>query len=729
MGVLAAASGALLALRRALGSGRLDPARPSGLHHTTAQEVCDGLWGELTEPAVCSAVSKAVEAAKDLVAAAPGCLCAGSGGNAASSDSSSRCSLGVGNWCLRHSPSYLLLLSRASHFAHDVVSLAACGGGGRGGTAGSAGLGDNSGSSGGNSSSCGATAEDGIGGFLSSARLHALLNCLASAILEVPPPPPRQPSPAVPRPEQSAGAHAVRLPAMCDALLAVPPPPPCSPSVAHRRDITSRYSEGLSALCLPDDPDHNLPPHVATCLTVSICHAASCCCMLASSEVVGKDVMHAAAMEGEGCASGSGGYSGVPSAVMRALSHGTQTLELLQKLQHQAAQDALGEERQWGHTAHIGPDGGGGSSGSDGGSSKILDALRLQRRLGVWLGSQGLSVLQTGLGEAEGQEGQSTARALLAASGNPHPGAVRAVTHLLLSAPYLMVWAFLSQYCASGTANMAFLASVRLRHVLTHCSSALHATWQLHTSHPQLRLPLPGEPQVPPPAAGSTANTRRGTAAAAAAAAASNVVGPLTLAYMAQLAVLLSAGNKWLTVLNVEDAERVGPRLARVEILAWALAGATVAAEAWARFRVQQGEEAQPQAGDGLGAGREDGQGQEQQQESQQQAVDGVGSGREEGQGMSAVPAGAPVSQMLLNQVGQLVCKVRRAVFQGPDGERVCFVGIALGKGAALLRFVKFSHAVQATNDMDMLCVQRCLRPSPEPPLFGSPCITRSGAN
>ncbi len=616
MGVLAAASGALLALRRALGSGRLDPARPSGLHHTTAQEVCDGLWGELRQRSAATAVSGVVDAAREAVKAAPGCPCAGGDEDAASGNSSSsRCYLGVGIWCLRHSSSYLLLLSRASRFAHDMVSLAACGGvggsgggsGSGGGTAGSVRPGGNSGSSSGKGSSS-ATAGDGVGSILHSLRLHSLLNSLASAILEVPPPPPPPPQ----RPgEPGAGAEGVH---------AVP------------------------LLCLPDDPSRNLPPHVATCLTVSICHVASCCCMLASSEVVGTDVLHAWAMEREGREAGSDGDCGLPSVVMRALSVGHQTLELLRKLQQQAAQDALGEGHQRGHTAHTEAGAEGGGSSSSSGSSSgwaALAPLRLQRRLGVWLGGRGLSVLQTGLGEAGGAVGLPG----VSGSASAHPGAVRAVTHLLMVAPYLMAWAFLSQHCASGTANMAFLASVRLRRALKDCSRALHATWQLHTSHPQLRLPLPGEPLVPP-AAASAANPQAATAAvaaAAAAAAASDAVGPLTLAYIAHLAIPLSTGNKWLTMLNVQDAGWLAPRLASVEMLAWALAGATVAGEAWLRLRVH---------------GQRHG-----------QAEDGLGAGREEGQGEGAVPAGAPVSQMLLNQVGQLVCKVRRAVFEGPDGE------------------------------------------------------------
>ncbi len=630
MGVLAAASGALLALRRALGSGRLDPARPSGLHHTTAQEVCDGLWGELRQRCAATAVSGVVEAAREAVKVAPGCpdaeclpsyihlsirsairgssSCSGSAG-----DQHSRCYLGVGNWCLRHSPSYLLLLSRASRFAHDMVSLAACGGGGKGG--GRSGGGGGGGGGGGTAGCAGASsdnssgssttpAHDDVGGFLHSLRLHSLLSSLASAVLEVPPPPPRQLSPVRPH-SGDAGAGA---------------------------DVAAPSAQ-LPPLCLPDDPDHNLPPHVATCLTVSICHVASCCCMLASSEVLGTDVLHAWAMEGEGRAAGSDGDCGVLSIVMRVLDIGLRSLKLLHKLQHQATQDALGEEHQRGLTAHTAAGGGGaGCSTSTNGSSgwAALAALRLQRRLGVWLGSQGLSVLQTGLGKAGGQEGQSTAHGLQGVSGgaSAHAGAVRAVTHLLLAAPYLVVWGALAPHCVPGTpGGMGYVASRRLRGAVKECSSALHATWQLHTSHPQLRLPLPGEPQAPPPAAAtSTANPRSDTVAAAAA---YNSVGPLTLAYIAHLAVLISARDPAMH--NVQEAQPMESRLSRVEMLAWALAGATVAAEAWLRLEVQG-----------------------------------------QGQGPSAGAAAGDrtdVGLVLVTLVNQLVERVRQTVFAGPDGE------------------------------------------------------------
>ncbi len=611
VGVLAAASGALLALRRALGSGRLDPARPSGLHHTTAQEVCDGLWGELTEPAVCMAVAKAVEEAKDLVAAVQGCPCAGSGGNAASSDSSSRCNLGVGNWCLQHSPSYLLLLSRASRFAHDIMSLAACGGGaGPGaGTSGSAGAG-----SGNSSNSSSLSAED-----AAKDVLHAL-------------------------------SEAALLAKLCDALLAVPPLPPSTPS-AHQRDTT--YPEGPQSLSLPDDPSRNLPPHVATCLTVSICHVASCCCMLASSEVLGKDTQQVVSTESSWNSRRGRWEVSVTRMATRVLSG--RLLHFIGCLQQQAMLDVQRPRETAGRNANSCGGGNGGNGGSSSSGWAALNALRLQRRLGVWLGSQGLSVLQTGLGEAGGAVGQGTAHGLPAVSGSAsaHPGAVRAVTHLLLVAPYLMIWGALVSVLqgeAAVTVEEAGTGRSQTEQSLSHegaCAvlRALHATWQLHTSHLQLRLPLPGEPQLPPPVAASTANTRSGTAAAAAAPRGADTISPLAWAYVARTALPLCAVDP--ARLAKDTKGKVALRLVRVEMIGWALAGATGAAEAWLR-RTGRTSLSSGEAEQGCGVG----QGQVQAQ----------------GQGRSGDTGFAGTCRDLVALVGQLVEEVHLKMLNGGEG-------------------------------------------------------------
>lgn len=97
------------------------------------------------------------------------------------------------------------------------------------------------------------------------------------------------------------------------------------------------------------------------------------------------------------------------------------------------------------------------------------------------------------------------------------------------------------------------------------------------------------------------------------------------MAYITHLAIPISAGDPWLMAHNMQEEERVALRLSRVEMLAWALAGATVAGEAWMRLGGQ-------------------------------------------GQGEQAGFAGAPLSLLLLHQVNQLVRTVQEAVFECPEG-------------------------------------------------------------